>query len=197
MTHDNHPTAAPLSCEQIENYRNAWASGVRKNVCNDLCDMALRSLARPVPADMAEDVKIVRTGLERLYNKDSRWEMENRPLDALDRIVAHLSPRDAAPSEEILEWLNTGILRGQRLDSESGNQYGARFWNGCLERLGSIQQALDQARAEGLEMAAQLAEAKGNCRYIDHVQALCGCQSKAEAIRALIPAGQQTKGDGK
>lgn len=93
MTHDNLPTAAPLTREQIASCRKFAC--FEKNWVNKLCDMALRSLARPVPSYMAEDVKEIREALESEF--DMKYEGNRKLLAALDRIVAHLSQNNSTP----------------------------------------------------------------------------------------------------
>lgn len=53
----------------------------------------------------------------------------------------------------------------------------------------AIQQALDavaqQARNQALEESIKILEEQDTCRYVEHVQKICACWDKAEAIRAL------------
>lgn len=206
MTHDNHPTAAPLTAEQIQSIR------VSHEKCGDDCnilnmaDMALASLARPAPSDMAEYVNRCRAAIECAESGevpiismiDTRWDktVHAGVTERFDRIVAHLSPRDAAPSGDAKSFANKFYASDDENDVES-------FSRSSFEKI--IHQALDQARAEGrtsgLEEAATIMDlAYSDAHYRESFTkkelVLSGVRL-AKQIRALIPAGQQTKEDGK
>lgn len=46
-------------------------------------------------------------------------------------------------------------------------------------------EAVAQAERRAYERAAEIVEARGGCRLVDHVQDFCACRSKAAKIRAL------------
>lgn len=205
MTHDNHPTAAPLSRKDIEKYRKVWPMDW---VLSALCDMALASLARPVPSDMAENVDIIRKSLGDFSDFEDEGPFSEevsaakKAIAALDRIVAHLSqaqPRDAKTS-------GNATKLAKQLADDVLHDLGQEAWSEAVDQMTwRIQQALDAARSEartsGLEEAATIMDlAYSDAHYRESFTkkelVLSGVRL-AKQIRALIPSGQQTKGDGK
>lgn len=114
---DNHPTAAPLSREQFLQSIEDWIGygmydhikpEARKQVVDKMLTDAKRLLARPVPYDMTDDVKLVRD-----IAVNHLWQAQtDKVTAALDRIVAHLSPRDAAPSGDAM-----GLEKSSRINA--------------------------------------------------------------------------------
>lgn len=170
--HDNHPNGATLiSREQIEMCRSMFYAtvpeGRKLDTANALCNMALASLARPLPSDMAEYVKLVRDVLIDAMIWCPSEDTNDAPCKiaeaevAIDRIAAHLSLVNSA-----LEfWANLCDKDTRCLESSDTHAFGA---------------------VEGISVQFYRPDFKfGTVEKF--TQAL-------RDARALIPAGQQTKG---
>lgn len=224
MTHDNHPTAAPLTVEHInlikwqivQCNKLAHISEMQPSIklWMDILSFVSLSLARPVPSDIAEDVKSVKLALHILAGEKydglttEAAQQASRAELALGRIVAHLpqsvgvaeifheATKDVPPEE----WakLPRDMSDPQPRDAASSGdalEIAAQLLRhieddgDCINATGVavIQQALDQARAEAYERAASEIEPQTPENDRDGAYTV-EARSCAALIRALIPA---------
>lgn len=195
MTHNKNPTAAPLTAEHIEAFRRYWqeAGADHHTLIGNLCDMALRSLERPVPFDVAEDVNLVRETLGEWadFEDAEAWE-------AFNRIVAYLSRCSYDGRDMAIAYMDGASQVRDAAASGTARELCAKLipHTTSVYNVDLVQQAIDQARAEGLKVSASICDGMANDQGLKDGHRL-GAELCASQIRGFLPAGRQTKGDGK